>query len=488
LKSSPQCIEPASGQIHCFALGTADDLQHTWSPDGGNTWRPWEHIAGSIIKSPPSCVVANYGQPHCFALSQTGTMLHKWWDPGQNKWKEDDQGGVLKSPPQCVVPSLGHINCFALASGGSMQQQFWNGSRWNPAGWQPLGQPLGGSLASPPQCVVPSSGNINCFALDSNGLMQQQFWNGSRWNPAGWQPLGQPLGGSFASPPQCVVPSPGNINCFALDSNGSMQQQFWNGSRWNPAGWQPLGGSLASPPQCVVPSPGNINCFALDSNGSMQQQFWNGSRWNPAGWEPLGGSLASPPECMSPSVGQIDCFALLKVGATAGYKSYVTVNPNGGPQDMASADCGILGPHYAQISCPALSQHAHCWCATQSVWGQAECQCLPGAAQPPPAPVQTCAGSPGGTNATFQNVSGLPLYVYYSISNATTINCPQDITQPTSSFTNGATLSYYVPPHYVGTFRMLTTAPADICSDQTLRFVSTVTGTCNQGASFTPVP
>jgi hypothetical protein len=390
LKSSPQCIEPASGQIHCFALGTADDLQHTWSPDGGNTWRPWEHIAGSIIKSPPSCVVANYGQPHCFALSQTGTMLHKWWDPGQNKWKEDDQGGVLKSPPQCVVPSLGHINCFALASGGSMQQQ---------------------------------------------------FWNGSRWNPAGWQPLGQPLGGSFASPPQCVVPSPGNINCFALDSNGSMQQQFWNGSRWNPAGWQPLGGSLAS-----------------------------------------------PPECMSPSVGQIDCFALLKVGATAGYKSYVTVNPNGGPQDMASADCGILGPHYAQISCPALSQHAHCWCATQSVWGQAECQCLPGAAQPPPAPVQTCAGSPGGTNATFQNVSGLPLYVYYSISNATTINCPQDITQPTSSFTNGATLSYYVPPHYVGTFRMLTTAPADICSDQTLRFVSTVTGTCNQGASFTPVP
>jgi hypothetical protein len=60
------------------------------------------------------------------------------------------------------------------------------------------------------------------------------------------------------------------------------------------------------------------------------------------------------------------------------------------PQDKQSIDCGLFGPHYAEISCPADRMHANCYCAFRSIWGNAKCECDLGAAHPPPPPPPQC--------------------------------------------------------------------------------------------------
>jgi hypothetical protein len=54
-----------------------------------------------------------------------------------------------------------------------------------------------------------------------------------------------------------------------------------------------------------------------------------------------------------------------------------------------SVDCGVVGPHYAEIDCPS-GYDAHCWCAVQSFWGKAKCECIKkpkaSSSKPKPAP------------------------------------------------------------------------------------------------------
>ncbi|MFZ1007667.1 MAG: DUF4751 family protein [Candidatus Sulfotelmatobacter sp.] len=78
-------------------------------------------------------------------------------------------------------------------------------------------------------------------------------------------------------------------------------------------------------------------------------------------------------------------------------------------------DCGLFGPHHAAADCPSLTSHAECSCSVQSVWGKAECGCVPGAAGKPPNPpaelsVSTCQVDPqsitlGGSANLIVNLS-----------------------------------------------------------------------------------
>jgi len=42
----------------------------------------------------------------------------------------------------------------------------------------------------------------------------------------------------------------------------------------------------------------------------------------------------------------------------------------------AEKDCGVSGPHFAAIDCPA-GTYPHCWCEARGVWGKAKCACDP---------------------------------------------------------------------------------------------------------------
>jgi hypothetical protein len=63
-------------------------------------------------------------------------------------------------------------------------------------------------------------------------------------------------------------------------------------------------------------------------------------------------------------------------------------------QRDGSKECGICGPHHAEIHCP-VGQHANCWCKWSIICGDATCTCDPdgpsGARLPPP---KNCSSPP----------------------------------------------------------------------------------------------
>ena len=190
------------------------------------------------------------------------------------------------------------------------------------------------------------------------------------WDAASWHQ--EDLGGNLKSPPYCVTSSQGNIHCFALSSAGTLAHKWWDTASWHE---DDLGGALAGSPYCVASRPGELHCFGLSASGTMLHKWWN------------------PPKPPPP--------------ATAA----AVAAPRAVPQDHKSIDCGLIGPHYAEISCPASTSHANCWCAVQSFWGNAKCQCDANPPQPPNPPnLITKLGEPGRTSLGSSTVGNMETF------------------------------------------------------------------------------
>lgn len=97
------------------------------------------------------------------------------------------------------------------------------------------------------------------------------------------------------------------------------------------------------------------------------------------------------------------------------------------PLDHKEIDCGNIGPHKSQATCPADIQHAVCWCDVQAFWGKANCRCDPG---PPPKAPPTNSCSVKAVNYSCDlygaGVSGLDIGCRADCPPATTPKCQAD--------------------------------------------------------------
>lgn len=90
------------------------------------------------------------------------------------------------------------------------------------------------------------------------------------------------LGGSFHNTPTITHWGANRIDIFGITTGGSVVYKYWDGYQWNPSDnskpWSAHGSGVVAGPSSVAWSANNINTFALDSNGTLKWQFWEGSR------------------------------------------------------------------------------------------------------------------------------------------------------------------------------------------------------------------
>ncbi len=83
---------------------------------------------------------------------------------------------------------------------------------------------------------------------------------------------------------------------------------------------------------------------------------------------------------------RVVCVACLTFAILASHRGFAS--------QSGSINCGIIGPANAKITCP-MHFHANCWCAVQSFWGKAQCNCQPDRSVPLPTPVvRNCSFGP----------------------------------------------------------------------------------------------
>ena len=115
----------------------------------------------------------------------------------------------------------------------------------------------------------------------------QQVWHrwfdGSQWN--GWEPLG----GQTNNDPAVASWSPGRLDIYVRNLDGTLGHRFYQG-QWSP--WEWFAGSLTSGPSVTSAFSGQLDVVAAGA-GSVPQRFEYGPGWR--NWQSLGGATPQTP-------------------------------------------------------------------------------------------------------------------------------------------------------------------------------------------------
>lgn len=275
-------------------------------------WQSWQQLGGAIT-SAPAVVSWGGGRIDVFARGPGGEIVQTTFDGG--RWvgwstPSDLRGIVLRSAPSCTSLRPGTLNCVALRDGSAGVMQFWwDGQRW---GWNDLG----GDASSAPTIVAWGQGRLSVFVRNFNGNLIHKYWqqNVTDWTPPSWEAVGS---GAIASAPSCTSRGVGIIDCFALDSNGIVRQLYYDesapaGRRW--AGWiqlsAPAGIRGGSPPTAVGWNRNTLDLFVRGSDLRLYHVSYSG-RWGQS-WAAVSDRfITSAPTCARVGDNQIGCFAEL---------------------------------------------------------------------------------------------------------------------------------------------------------------------------------
>jgi NlpC/P60 family len=144
-----------------------------------------------------------------------------------------------------------------------------------------------GSVASGPVLYDPASGNLEVYAVGTNGHLLERAWN-----PHGWSDWID-LGGSVTGTPSVVFdPVSGNLEVYVRGAAGPLFQKAWNPAHgWS--GWIDLGGAITGSPAALHdPTSGNLEVYAVGTDNALHEKCWNPAHgWSE--WMNLQGSLTT---------------------------------------------------------------------------------------------------------------------------------------------------------------------------------------------------
>jgi hypothetical protein len=162
-----------------------------------------------------------------------------------------------------VAWGKGRLSVFVRNFNGNLIHKYWqqNVTDWAPPNWEVVGN---GTIASAPACTSRGEGIIDCFALDSNGLVRQLYYDeaasaGARW--VGWLQLSAPAGIRGGSTPTAVGWNRNALELFVRGSDLRLYHLSSNG-RWSQSWMLVNDGFLTGSPACARVSPNQIGCFA----------------------------------------------------------------------------------------------------------------------------------------------------------------------------------------------------------------------------------
>ncbi|MFI1034253.1 hypothetical protein [Streptomyces sp. NPDC020951] len=164
-----------------------------------------------------------------------------------------------------------------------------------------------------------SPGNLDLFAVGSDGVVYTTWWyEGNEWGAVtnDWRPIG----GFFPpnAPLAAVAKSPDSIDVFVTGNDGRVYTSWWyEGSDWSGINnnWRSIGGFFppGAPLSVTSRNPGNLDVFVTGNDGRVYTSWWYaGNEWSGINdnWRSIGGFFpaGAPVKAIAKSPDSIDLF------------------------------------------------------------------------------------------------------------------------------------------------------------------------------------
>ncbi|KAI4271081.1 MAG: hypothetical protein LQ337_006257 [Flavoplaca oasis] len=169
-----------------------------------------------------------------------------------------------------------HLDIFGF-NGENLTHKYWDGNQWNPS--DHTMEQLGHGLATRPVSISWGTGRLDIFGLDEDGTILHQYYDGTAWKPdvAEFERLGK-----GCNPSEEIAAStwgPDSLDVFCRDpKDEQILHQYYNGHGWSEL--ELFGGDVAIGPRVVSWGKNHMAVFFLDSDGEVNQRYWDGSQWS----------------------------------------------------------------------------------------------------------------------------------------------------------------------------------------------------------------
>jgi hypothetical protein len=262
-------------------------------PGGGDSAPP----PPPTFQDPSWVLIDTSGNTDIFSIDSAGALREKWYTPGTGGWSGwlnlgAPNGTTLRGKPSVLVSQVtGNVEVYARDGAGNVQQKWYTPGAGGWSGWLNLGNP-GPALTSDPVVIKDTAGNEDIFAIDSSGALQEKWYTPGTGGWSGWLNLGAPSGSTLRGKPWAMVSQvTGNLEVYARDSAGNVQQKWYTPSTGTWSGWANLGNpgaALTSDPVVIKDTAGNEDIFAIDSAGTFWEKWYTPGTGGWSGWLNLG--------------------------------------------------------------------------------------------------------------------------------------------------------------------------------------------------------
>jgi len=297
----------SDGLQHVAVLGKDKNIwTRDWIVDSlGARWTAWTRQpdlvlpSGEFFSSPWLQAPNGGGIVNLFALGSAGSGYHlAQWTERNGAYSQtngiDGFDSVVASISSTQT-ARGWQTIFALFADSSLRYRQWDSIQWTWSGWTVLGT---GFALLPPFATQVIDTQVNVYALRPDGTVAQDWWNGTTWS------------GLLYPPWRKVYSSPSSVNfdqtthfLFAQDSDSIAVGAIWDGRSWT--GLPSSGVKTLSGVTPLVAGPDSLLIYALSPDSELIRFPW--TRKNSWGkiedlgpLPPLSVSLVSRPGASAP--------------------------------------------------------------------------------------------------------------------------------------------------------------------------------------------
>ena len=279
----PAVVSALANQLTLFAPWS-DKTLRTTSGDG-TTFGDWQPLGGPTFTTdnrPAAVVWGDAGLFNLFAVGEDDVLYQQTIQVGtqpSSDWQPLDTSMTFSPGPAAASWATGRLDIFARSKADGTLLHNWsdNFGDWN--GWEPWGADKVKFAPAAVAWIDPGTleHHLDVFVAHQDGSMWHLPFN----NETGVLGPPESLGGNFSAAPAASLNGPNQFDVFARDTDGILQQDTFNGSSWS--GWQQATNiNAVAPPGAASWEPGRIDLFVVGDDQAMHHRWFAGGTWQPA--------------------------------------------------------------------------------------------------------------------------------------------------------------------------------------------------------------
>jgi hypothetical protein len=291
-------LEAGTQKIYAFENGANGHLEVNYWDGKAWHWADQGTPPGTTAVGKPDVITYSEGgtqKIYAFDAGANGHLYVSYWDGKAWHWADQGlaPGTTVASDPSVITYAQGgtqRIYAFSSGANGHLEVDYWDGKQWR---WADQGTPAGSTVTLAPSAVTYAQGGtqrIYAFARGSNGHLEVNYWDGSKWQ---WSDRGEPSNAYINSPPSAVTYSEGGTQRFDVFARGSdgtnfyrLYKESWDGKQW---AWSDQGlpndtyQFTGSAPGVIAYSEGGterVYAFVRGLPGNLDVNYWDGKQWH----------------------------------------------------------------------------------------------------------------------------------------------------------------------------------------------------------------